>query len=227
MKLSCEIIKDLLPLYHDGVCSEESRTAVAEHLQTCADCQRELALMAGETSPPAGEPPEKTIAKAAEKAWRRGKRKALLKGAAIALMAALAVTAAWNLCFVAERMPGASMEPTIGGRQLCLYTRLYGAPEAGDIILIRLERLPVRDTARIAAVPGDRVRIEDGTLYVNGEPSELFPAGEVVPVDMDGEITLREDEYFVMGDNQKDAVDSRDDRYGLVSRKDILGKYIL
>lgn len=42
MKVSCEIIKDLLPLYHDGVCSNESRQMVEEHLSECEKCRLEL-----------------------------------------------------------------------------------------------------------------------------------------------------------------------------------------
>ncbi len=40
MKLSCQIIQDLLPLMQDGVCSEDSRLAVLEHLDTCAACRK-------------------------------------------------------------------------------------------------------------------------------------------------------------------------------------------
>lgn len=39
-KYNCELIKDLLPLYRDGICSTFSRTAVEEHLQECGDCAR-------------------------------------------------------------------------------------------------------------------------------------------------------------------------------------------
>lgn len=38
MKQPCGIIRDLLPLYHDGVCSAESRAAVEEHLAECSEC---------------------------------------------------------------------------------------------------------------------------------------------------------------------------------------------
>lgn len=41
--MNCGIIQDLLPLYHDGVCSPESRTEVEEHLKTCPDCRAALA----------------------------------------------------------------------------------------------------------------------------------------------------------------------------------------
>lgn len=39
--LPCGVIKDLLPLYHDGVCSEESRKLVEEHLAECPACKEE------------------------------------------------------------------------------------------------------------------------------------------------------------------------------------------
>jgi hypothetical protein len=39
MNNSCDVIKDLLPLYHDGVCSEESNKFVKNHLETCNECR--------------------------------------------------------------------------------------------------------------------------------------------------------------------------------------------
>lgn len=44
-KNNCELIRDLLPLYADEVCSEESRKAVAEHISQCDDCRKELDKM--------------------------------------------------------------------------------------------------------------------------------------------------------------------------------------
>ena len=38
MKHNCEIIRDLLPLYCDGVCSEASKKAVEEHIEECGLC---------------------------------------------------------------------------------------------------------------------------------------------------------------------------------------------
>ena len=42
MKTDCDVIRDLLPLYADDVCSKESRALVDEHLQECPDCLEEL-----------------------------------------------------------------------------------------------------------------------------------------------------------------------------------------
>ena len=39
MKMECEVIRDLLPLYADQACSEQSRALVNEHLLDCADCR--------------------------------------------------------------------------------------------------------------------------------------------------------------------------------------------
>lgn len=54
MKLSCKVIEDLLPLYHDGVCSPESAELVEEHLAGCEKCQAVLEdydYQVGETAP--------------------------------------------------------------------------------------------------------------------------------------------------------------------------------
>ena len=40
--LSCEVIKDLLPLYYDGVCTPDSFALVHEHLQKCEKCRNYL-----------------------------------------------------------------------------------------------------------------------------------------------------------------------------------------
>lgn len=44
-KMSCNIIYDLLPLYLDGLCSEESQKVVEEHLEHCQECGQALELM--------------------------------------------------------------------------------------------------------------------------------------------------------------------------------------
>lgn len=43
--VTCEIIRDLLPLYFDGVCSEESRELIRFHIRGCDKRREELRLM--------------------------------------------------------------------------------------------------------------------------------------------------------------------------------------
>ena len=48
MKTSCKIIEDLLPMYHDGICSDESAVLIEEHLRECPNCSQILASLRGE-----------------------------------------------------------------------------------------------------------------------------------------------------------------------------------
>lgn len=47
-KYSCKIVEDLLPLYADEVCSDESRRLVAEHISECKECRSTLEKMGRE-----------------------------------------------------------------------------------------------------------------------------------------------------------------------------------
>ena len=44
-RISCEVARDLLPLYCDDVCSQESRILIDEHLKNCSDCDALLKKM--------------------------------------------------------------------------------------------------------------------------------------------------------------------------------------
>jgi len=39
MRISCDVVTDLLPLYHDGVCNQSTKKQVAEHLEECESCR--------------------------------------------------------------------------------------------------------------------------------------------------------------------------------------------
>lgn len=53
MENSCGIIGDLLPLYVDGVCSQESSAVVEQHIKECGECRREYEILQKETVIPA------------------------------------------------------------------------------------------------------------------------------------------------------------------------------
>lgn len=82
MKISCGVIKDLLPLYHDGVCSDESKAMVEEHLASCDDCQSELLAMddALNINPTAHHLKEAETLRKLSRRWKKGMFKSLLKG---------------------------------------------------------------------------------------------------------------------------------------------------
>ena len=59
MNIKCEVIRDLLPLYVDGVASEETRALIEEHLKECADCSEYCRLLQEE-------PPQMSMAEYAD-----------------------------------------------------------------------------------------------------------------------------------------------------------------
>ena len=88
MKISCEIIQDLLPLYHDGICSNDSRVMIEEHLTECENCKSELFAMDADLSVNSAEQNlnEAEAVKKLSKKWRKGMLKSLLKGILITVI---------------------------------------------------------------------------------------------------------------------------------------------
>ena len=77
---------------------------------------------------------------------------------------------------------------------------------------------------RVAAVPGDKVLIQGGILYVNGEVSPWVTEKLLDPGIAANEFTLGSEEYFCIGDNPGNSEDSRSANIGPVKETDIIGK---
>ncbi|MDF2524262.1 MAG: hypothetical protein K0R31_1903 [Clostridiales bacterium] len=88
MKISCEIIKDLLPLYLDGVCSNDSKALIEEHFAECDSCKAELQAMKEDLFMNDKEQNLKDAeaVKNLSKRWKKGMMKSLLKGVLITLL---------------------------------------------------------------------------------------------------------------------------------------------
>jgi len=93
MKIPCEVIRDLFPIYHDGVCSSESRAVVEEHLAQCEGCRTELEAMDA-ALPLENTQRNREEAQAVEKLskrWKKGMWKSVLKGALLAILGIIAL----------------------------------------------------------------------------------------------------------------------------------------
>jgi signal peptidase I len=96
----------------------------------------------------------------------------------------------------------------------------------GDIVVFRYPR----DTAksyikRVIAVPGDRVRIDDGRVYVNGRRiRETYVPDDYRDDRSYAETVVPADSYFLLGDHRSSSSDSRD--FGPVERGYIYGKAV-
>jgi hypothetical protein len=83
MNEHCGIVRDLLPLYHDNVCSAESRALVEEHLKTCEECTAELDCIDKEFAKPRD---FKKAEQAAVDSFKRFRSKILHKNVVIGLV---------------------------------------------------------------------------------------------------------------------------------------------
>ena len=85
-KFDCEIIKDLLPLYADSVCSDKSAKIVEEHINDCAECSEELRKIKECPTVPEVDEDMKKAVKNAGKRIKKGKKKTVIETDALVLI---------------------------------------------------------------------------------------------------------------------------------------------
>lgn len=86
MKVSCNIIQDLLPLYHDKVCSQDSSILVEEHIKECDACKEQLEKIGEELEYHTIAADEAKPIKAIASVWKKDKAKSFFKGTLIAVI---------------------------------------------------------------------------------------------------------------------------------------------
>ncbi|NLK78609.1 MAG: signal peptidase I [Clostridiales bacterium] len=129
------------------------------------------------------------------------------------------------------KVVGASMSPTLESGEEILVNRFrykIFSPKQNDLIVF----LPNGNEKshyyikRVIACPGDKVQIKDGVVYVNGKKfdEKVAVANIENPLLAENEITVGEDEYFVLGDNRNNSEDSRYASIGNVKKEYIVGK---
>ena len=89
MKLNCAIVQDLLPLYADDLCSDETTEAVRAHLAECDDCRR--AYEAGTVAVTPAETADETPVKPFRKVRRAIVKRAAVIAACVALLMATSI----------------------------------------------------------------------------------------------------------------------------------------
>jgi hypothetical protein len=89
-KISCEIVKDVLPLYYDKICSDDSKRMIEEHLIQCDSCKSELKRIEDDIKIPKEEieknRDDSKMIKNISTFWNRSKLKAFIKGVIISAL---------------------------------------------------------------------------------------------------------------------------------------------
>ncbi|MEX1378190.1 MAG: signal peptidase I [Eubacteriales bacterium] len=125
------------------------------------------------------------------------------------------------------RVDGASMQPTLYTDQRLIVTKIpYWNDEnieRGDIVITKFPGSRENYVKRIIALPGDKIKIVEGVLYINDIVIDEPYIKEKMYTDY-SETTIPEGHYFVMGDNRNNSRDSRSLSVGALPREMIQGK---
>jgi signal peptidase I len=122
------------------------------------------------------------------------------------------------------RAVGISMLPTIADGEWLLLNRLayrVAGPERGDVVAILMAGSRAVLVKRVIALPGERVRIEAGAVFVDDvhldEPYVHYRLGWNVE-----EVALTPDQFYVVGDNRSMTAGNHD--FGVTERPRVIGR---
>ena len=126
---------------------------------------------------------------------------------------------------------GSSMNSAIESNDTVLINKFsynIGGPGRMDVIAFQLDA--IKDSKiyvkRVVGLPGETIQIKDGKVYINGsELADDVSTDNILTAGIaSNELTLGEDEYFVLGDNRNNSEDSRFATVGVINQDEIIGR---
>ena len=125
------------------------------------------------------------------------------------------------------RVDGFSMRPTLDDGEFVLVSKLnykLSNVQRGDIIVFHYPMDPEQELIkRVIGLPGDRIEVNEGIVYVNGQAlEEPYIAA---PPAYSSQWNVPDDRLFVLGDNRNDSSDSHS--WGFLPFENVVGKAVL
>ncbi|MDD2392074.1 MAG: signal peptidase I [Bacilli bacterium] len=111
---------------------------------------------------------------------------------------------------------GDSMDPTLKEEEIVLLNKIDKKYDRYKIVVIDYQ--DERLIKRIIGLPGENIKCKNGVVYINGKP--IDDSFNLITDDFE-EIKIKEEYYFLMGDNRTVSLDSR--RIGSIPKSNIKG----
>ena len=146
----------------------------------------------------------------------------------VAALLGIATAVAFNAVFTVMTIKGSGMDPVLEDGDKVLINKLETQFEIGDVIAFKSEVYGEEGEGsvlvrRVAGSEGDVVEIRDNIFYLNNKPYDEYMKEAVHMENVEG-VLLDDGEYFVLGDNRRSSMDSRNEAIGVLETEDCIGK---
>lgn len=206
-----------------------------------------------DTYSPASQPTPQTQPTASTEPPKQNRLGSTLSTIGVLLLAPIIAILLTMFVFQSYQVDGPSMQETLHNNDRLIvwklprtWARITGnqyVPKRGDIIIFSQSNLSqYGDSAdskqlvkRVIGLPGDHVVVKDGAITVyNKEHPDGFQPDATLPYGKDGaisttsdnvDVTLKDDQLFVAGDNRNNSLDSR--IFGPISTDQVIGKLVV
>lgn len=183
------------------------------------------------TEPSPDDSREKELSGGATEPKGRRAAKEICSYLIIVAAAAFIAVAINKFVIINAHIPSTSMVPTLNVDDRLIGFRLaylFSEPKRGDVVIFEhsFSEGSEKETLvkRIIGIPGDKIRIDDGGVFINGERlSEDYLAAPMNVLSA-SEFTVPENSYFMMGDNRNVSYDSRMWANTYVTRDEIIAR---
>ena len=164
-----------------------------------------------------------------------GKKKSVILEVFITIIEIIIVVLAGFLIvrfgFEYMNMSGSNMEPTLKDGDTILINKMsykLHSVKRNDVVVVKQtgSEHNYYIVQRVIGLPGEKIKISNGEIYINGKSLDEkydFPLMKNGGLALD-QITLDDNEYFMLCDNRNDCEDSRNTTIGNVLKSNIVGK---
>ncbi len=152
-----------------------------------------------------------------ERSNRMEKKKSIIREIASYIIIIVLVVLFRTYIATPVMVSGSSMNPTLKSKEIMILNKMDKKYTRFEIVVLKTDHGDI--IKRVIGLPGETISIEKGNIYINSRKIEdKYGSGKTSDVE---KVKLGKDEYYVLGDNRNNSMDSR--YYGPFKKDKIKG----